>query len=704
MSSNPAKPKKKKWLKPVMVLLIFSCLVTSLHFFVLRKEMHAWTWSVPVDDTYIHLHYARGIANGHPFQYHPGDGYSTGCTSPIYVLLLSVPFAFGLNGMELVPVTIALGAVWLFLTMLLLLRIGSQLHNATAGRIAAALWGTWGFTWYCMHCGMESGLWVVMILAVLSSFIAWSRRPNSLPRWHEVLLAGLLPLTRPEGLALLGVLGLVVLHRIYIRHRRAGWVKPLLCWAPAVLPVATYYLTNKLLTGTFSTAGMTSKSLLHAPYMWPYQRIARYLEQLFESGRHFLSGDDPLFLGLGLTLPGLAAVLALAFRERARKISGPYLVIGLWTVLLLLFASMHYIRIARWERYYLPFFLFTSMGAGFALTWGARALKRPWMAAAIAVVLVFYQGDSTVRWVKQYMTDLSTIHDKQASAARAAAALPKGTRLLVCDAGAIPYLSGKWTLDIVGLTSPLGYNYFRNGVGSRFEMFERLPKKKRPTHIAAYGFCLWHGSEGTILSMHRDMMIAELAEKDARTGHLPMTKFKGWKVVDQVDVADLHSEDAHDYRQTARGSIQDNIVHRGTLDGSDGLQKQVADGGRLVEDEEEMLFWAKRGRDLKVIARFTVGLEVDLQLEVGGRAFPIKLERTSSTGWNEITVQVPGSRVKGINSLKVKTINGAPFHAYHYFFLQQRPMKKNSKSRRKKAPKRPLVGEGLVPSRAQPNN
>ena len=685
-------------LKPVLFLLVFSGLVTALHFTTLRKTFGDWTWSVPVDDTYIHLHYARGIANGHPFQYHSGDGYSTGCTSPLYVVLLAGFFTAGLDGLELVPVTIALGGVWLFLTLLLLLHIGKQLHNPTAGRLAAALWGTWGFTWYCMHCGMETGLWVSMILAVFSAFIGWTRQASLVPRWYMLLLAGLLPLTRPEGIVLLGVLGLVALHRIAVRRPWRKWPLPMGAWSLALLPAGCYYLANRLLTGTFSTAGMTSKSLLHAPYMWPNQRLARYAEQLFESAQHFLSGEDPLFLATAVTLPGLAALGAMAMRERSRKVSGPFLVLGLWTLLLLLFASGHYIRIARWERYYLPFFLFITLGAGFALTWIARAVSRPWLAAAAAMVLIFYQGDSSVRWVKKYAADLTTIHEKQASAARAAKAMPAGTRLLVCDAGAIPYLSGKWTFDLVGLTTPVGYNYFRNGVGSRFELFERLPEKKRPTHIAAYGFCLWHGAEGTILSMHRDLMIAELAEQDAGTGHLPLTRYEGWDVVDRVDIADLHSEAAHDYSQSTRGTIQDNIVHRDRPPGEE-LAPQVADGGRLVGEKHSMSFSAQARKPLKLVARFTVGLDVRLELEVGGQTFPVKLDATAMQQWREITVQLPAARVKAHNKLTVRTVNGAPFHAYHYFFLQKGKKRAAARIAPTKDQGTQPVGEGLAPSR-----
>ena len=662
---------------PILLLLVFCSLVTALHFSTLRKTMAGWTWSVPVDDTYIHLHYARGIADGHPFRYHAEDGYSTGCTSPLYVALLSLFFVGGLDGLDLVPVTLGLGGVWLFLSMLLLLRLGVQLENRSAGRLAAALWGTWGFTWYCMHCGMETGLWVVMILALLSAFIAWTRQASLTPRWPLLLVAALVPLTRPEGIVLLGVVGLVALHRIARSCPPRQWVRPMAAWSVALLPTAAYYLANRILTGTFSTAGMTSKSLLHAPYMDAGERLARYGEQLLETASHFLTGQDPLYLSMAVSLPGLAAVGALALRERSRKVNGPFLVIGLWTLLLLLFASAHYIRIARWERYYLPFFLLIILGQGFFLTWVSKAVARPWFGAMAALVLIFFQGDTNVSWIKKYAADITTIHDKQAAAARAARSLPKGARLLVCDAGAIPYLSGKWTFDLVGLTTPTGHNYFRNGVGSRFELFERLPKKKRPTHIAAYGFCLWHGAEGELISMHRDMMIAEMGEKDAGSGHRPMTRYEGWRVVDRVDVADMHDEAAHGYEHEKMGVIADNIVHRDPPP-DEPMAAQVADGGRLVVDKHSMRFSARPGEALKIVARFTVGLNVKLQLEVGGQIFPVKLDVEETPQWREITVSVPGSRVKADNKLTVRTTNGAAFHAYHYFFLQKGKSKKPS--------------------------
>lgn len=663
---NHARPRRLRQLLPWLAVAVA---VTWLHFYVLNKTLGR-TWSVPVDDTYIHFQYAKSLVSGYPLSFQPGEGYSTGCTSPLYVLLLALPYALGLRDMLMVPVTLVLGGVWLLGTLLLLMRIGRQLHNPEAGRVAAVLWGLWGFTWYCLFCGMESGLWALVILGVLSLFIDWTRRADGVPSLALVVLAGLLPLTRPEGLALLGVLLVAVLWRLRRRVGPKTWRKPLLLWSLCLGPAVLYYLANRLLTGSFSTAGMVSKSLLHAPYFLPHERLLQYVTQLFETGRTFLSGDDPLFLGAVLAVPGLAAILALGLREGGRRVVGPGLVMALWLVILLLFASMHYIRIARWVRYYLPFFLLTFLGAGFTLSWAARLLRRPSLAMGAAAALVFLQGDSTVRWMKTYATDVAVIHQKQAGAARQAREiLPAGSRLLVCDAGAIPYISGLPTFDIVGLTSPVRFNYFRNGVGSRFELFERLPEAKRPTHVAAYDFCLWPGARGPTLGMHHDMMLAPMAETGAGSGETPQGSLDGFVIVDRVDVADLESEHAHAYRLTPTGTIRDNVVHRAHETSG---QRLITDGGRLVLVKESLRFSARAGEPVILVGRYTVGLPVKLRLTLAGTAQTTELDRTPSDRFSEVRITLPGPKILEENHLVIQTDNAAPYHVYHYFFLQKK--------------------------------
>jgi hypothetical protein len=330
---------------------------------------------------------------------------------------------------------------------------------------------------------------------------------------------------------------------------------------------------------------------------------------------------------------------------------------------------MHYIRIARWTRYYLPLMMLTIIGAGFAVSWITRAMRRQWLATGAAVVLALLQADTVLRWLKAYKHDVTVIHNKQAAAGRAARKLPKTARLLVCDAGAIPYLSERWTFDIVGLTTPLRFNWFRHGRGSRFELFERLPPARRPTHVAAYGFCLWPGVHGPVSEMFYDMLLAPVVEEGAGTGDRPGIELPAsLKLVDSLDAADLQSEHDHGYSCDPPGNVHENILSRfQSVDGS----RLISDGGRVVKGVERFFFDARAGRPVTVVARYTVGLKVRLHFEVAGRAFPIKLAPPDQQGWLEVKLKIPGPLVQARNPVSVRTMEqrGA-YHVYHYFFLQ----------------------------------
>jgi hypothetical protein len=46
-------------------------------------------WSAPLDDVFIHFDYARATAEGHPFEWVVGNGYSSGNTSLTYPFVLA---------------------------------------------------------------------------------------------------------------------------------------------------------------------------------------------------------------------------------------------------------------------------------------------------------------------------------------------------------------------------------------------------------------------------------------------------------------------------------------------------------------------------------------------------------------------------------------------------------------------------------------
>lgn len=54
--------------------------------------------AAPLDDAYIYFQYARRLSEGHPFEYSPGDGYSSGATSVAYPFLLAAAHRAGFTG------------------------------------------------------------------------------------------------------------------------------------------------------------------------------------------------------------------------------------------------------------------------------------------------------------------------------------------------------------------------------------------------------------------------------------------------------------------------------------------------------------------------------------------------------------------------------------------------------------------------------
>jgi hypothetical protein len=662
--AEPRKSRWPEWGTRVVGAILLASTVTWLHFFALRRELPGGEWSLPVDDTYIHLQYARSIVEGHPFTYHRGDGYSTGSTSPLYAMFLAPFVAVGFTGERAVPLTLVLGGVFLALTFLLLLRLGRQLGNPTAGRVAAAVFCTWGFVWFCFFGGMETGFYITLLLACLSSFITWSRQSDPRPRVTMVLLAGALPLVRPEGVFLLAVLLGVVLWRLLQRGTRGAWLR----WAIALAPVALYYLCNLLLTGRLSTAGMVSKSILHAPYLDGVEKTLRFLGNLFDAIKLFLAGGDPQYLSLLLALPGVAALCTLAFHERARRSLGPYLILVGWMFVALLSASMHMIKIAQWTRYYLPAFALVLLGTGFAISWLAQGLRRRWIAAGTVAALLLFQSGQTFHWMELYQRDLSVIFRKQAAAGRAVQRLPESARVLVCDAGAVPWFSRRRTFDIVGLTSPLRYNDFRNGVGSRFELFERLPPSRRPDYVAAYDFCLWPGARGAPIGVFVDMVVAPIIERGAGTGERPATPLPASaQVVDKLDVADLESEAGHRYGQTPEATIAENLLRRAHVGSSTTV---ITDGGRLVRARESFRLRGRPGQPATLIVRSHQDRPGRLQIRFGGEVLALQLPRTPPDEFTETSVPLPTHAVHERNTVEVRTDGG--YAAYHYFLVQGR--------------------------------
>jgi len=194
----------------------------------------------PLDDTWIHLTYARNFAEHGEWAFRLGES-SAGSTSPLWTFLLSIGYL-----LKLAPYTWTFFLGWVVLTVLAIHaeNTAKQLVESYKPRIPwvgifFAL--AWHLTWSAVS-GMETLLHGLVVFAILAALIRGSRRYLTLG-----LLAGLSIWVRPDGLTLLGpILFTAMLAENSWPSRGKAILKTIFGFGALFLP---YLLFNLVLSG-----------------------------------------------------------------------------------------------------------------------------------------------------------------------------------------------------------------------------------------------------------------------------------------------------------------------------------------------------------------------------------------------------------------------------------------------------------------------
>ena len=135
-----------------------------LALFVVREWQIAGTAGFPLDDSWIHLHFARNLAAGAGFSYNPGTPVA-GSTAPLWTLLLGAGAfvaAPSLAMAKAVGIIATVGAA--FLTRRAALAWGARSEVALVTAIALVWMGP--ITWGALS-GMEVSLAALLVAAAL---------------------------------------------------------------------------------------------------------------------------------------------------------------------------------------------------------------------------------------------------------------------------------------------------------------------------------------------------------------------------------------------------------------------------------------------------------------------------------------------------------------------------------------------------------
>ncbi len=584
----------------------------------------------PLDDTYIHLQYAKLLSQGHPFHYVAGEGYTTGATSPLYIVLLAPFFWVGLGTPAL---TYAIGAISLAAAAagagLAAGRIAGGLRAALA---AAALVLVCGSVDYNALSGMETGLFCGALMCAFAAALEPSPR---LP----VLLA-LLPLIRPDGMVFTLLLGgyAALTTRRFLRY-----VLP-------VVPFLLYLLANKLLTGEFSSAGLRAKSWTGDVYMPLGSAIAAILDGAWKRipivfADAFKPPSLPIFLAplaaLGLVLPGPAS--------RQRWLVGAAVVLG-YLALNNSKGNVH-----GWPRYFVPLIPLLAVLAAVGMD---VALRRSRVAAAAvqAAAVVALAWMSQPPWLAYYADESRIIAGKQVPVARAIPGIVRpDERVLTMDVGAVAFLGERRTYDIIGLTTRGVHPYSMLEVPGRLELLGAIPVAERPRWAALYGSSLPAPLQGKRAFQASGFMLYEIDYAPIDAANRPA---RDGAVADRVDVADWASERAHAYGFGPPRGIDQRAGYRiGAVAGATAV-----DSCRIV-DHERFTLAAQPGKPAVLVARTETPAP-----EIVWNGRPLALAPSSRGAWIELEATIPADRVQAENV--VEAGNAGLYRSYHYFVLQ----------------------------------
>lgn len=504
-------------------------------------------WSAPLDDVFIHFDFARAAATGHPFEWVPGNGFSSGGTSWLYPLVLAIGSLLGFADAHLMVWAAIVATTSVFGLLLALRQMAVPPEADRWARVASfalppVVLGIGALSW-SFWSGMEVAFFMAIWSLALLAYLAMARDESQSARGWWLGAAGVLMVcTRPEAITTILVFALFAAHARARSSKQALAILMAQSMAPAVIAMILQMLANRIWTGEFSANGAISKLALNNPFMSDAEKAADYLSNLQYAllrnvEYHFADVAPfgmivPALALFGLSVPASRGPVALLLAQAAS-----------WTALVALNGQV------RWqnERYLMPAVVWLLAAAVF----GAAALLRPsgrpklivgffvaialvhlhgvitrppltapslqhgWLVACVAAAVglgalqVWYLRVACVFALLglAYQHQIPNMRGQRWFFGRAARNIrdqhvtlgrylrrEKPKRVLVGDAGAIIYASGAPALDIIGLGGFHKLPFARanvHGLGASLELIERMRPDDRPDLLAI--FPTWWG-------------------------------------------------------------------------------------------------------------------------------------------------------------------------------------------------------------------
>jgi hypothetical protein len=443
-------------------------------------------WGFPLDDSWIHLVFARNLARGLGLAFNPGT-LVAGTTSPLWTALLAVLYLLPgptFAWVQAAGIAAHLAAVDGTYRLARALDLTPRWSLVAGAFVAANHWLVWSSV-----SGMEIPLFIALSLAGTRRHLAErSAAPGASPPVSFVFF-GLAALARPEGLLLPMLAALDRLLRI--EPPRGRWRADLTdllvgftAVAILVVPVALFF---RHASGSFLPTTFAAKST-GPPGWWPN---GQYLWTAFG----IVNQAAPV---LALVAGGGIVLRLRRFAERDAGLLPVFWVLGMPLAYSFL-QQGHDLVLGNFGRYYFPLLPFVVVLACVALAEidferlravTLAGIKFP-LAALLAAAIALPTGVELMGTLPFYLRNLANVEDSDVAVAKwLAPRLDPRAVLAVNDIGAIKYLLPNPIVDLIGIATPEAVPFMfataRRDHLSFHQAMLRFVEEKKPDYLIVF--------------------------------------------------------------------------------------------------------------------------------------------------------------------------------------------------------------------------
>ncbi len=427
-------------------------------------------FGVPLDDVWIHFRFAENFSQGHFFHYNIGQP-TPGTTSPLWVIILSIPFL--ISSKLILPFALTISSFCFIATIILVyefcIRHGFKNTNALFSALITLLCGR--LLWSSLS-GMEITLFCLLSIWIFHRQLSEYQSQKVFA--STGLLLGLAVNTRPEAylLAVIYCFVTFILLRKVLNENIGKIFISMICFLILALPypIFCYTLTGKFLPNTFEGQGGGFNYLPNTQF-------------LVETGKLFFKENFAILflwiLSLGFFIKHLAK----------KSFDRKYLFVYLWIFLLPLVSSFVAPNWRHHGRYLIPLIPFINIAAVILLQELTDKIKnrQQMIRKVFLAVILLASINSTIIFSQALGWNVQNINDQQVKIAKwLNENLSNEKSFAVNDIGAITFFTKKNIVDMEGLVTPEIFSFQKMGDEENSKNLFALLKKNDVNYIVIY--------------------------------------------------------------------------------------------------------------------------------------------------------------------------------------------------------------------------